>query len=87
MYTKNKKIVAEGHVSDPIEVRSIPEGVHKALVSYDRERTINTGNFENTKIRIGITLPCVLEEAQSAYSTAVKFVTERLEQEVEEVER
>ena len=50
--------------------------MNKAKVEYLVSRTLNMGNFESTKIQVGISMECVQtpEEIELAFSRAKRFV-------------
>ncbi len=75
----------EGGESEKIEVQSVAGNIPLATVESASQMTLNLGNFESVQIRVGVTLPCYLEEVDDAYLTAQKFVEQRLNKEVTEI--
>lgn len=57
----------------PLKVIDRP-GFAEGSVKYEAGLTINIGNFENVKVTVGVTLPCLPEELTSAYQAAQEFV-------------
>jgi hypothetical protein len=53
-------------------------------VRYALQRTINLGNFENIKIDIGIETECEEDSVGKTFNKIKKFVTNRIEEEMEE---
>lgn len=56
-----------------------------AKVFMDLAVTINLGNYESAKISVGISVPCYKEEVDAAYDYAKNWISDRLQQEVAEV--
>lgn len=75
----------DGGESEQIEVQSVADNVPLATVESASQMTLNLGNFESVQIRVGVTLPCYVEEVDDAYLTAQKFVEQRLNKEVTEI--
>ena len=84
---KDRGIVSreEGGESEKIEVQPIADNIPLAHVESASQMTLNLGNFESVQIRVGVTLPCYVEELDDAYQTAQKFVEQRLNKEVTEI--
>jgi hypothetical protein len=53
----------------------------KAKVKYSLGRTINTGNYENAKVEIGLELECEETDVKQAYAKVKKFVDARVKEE------
>lgn len=84
---KDRGVVSreEGGESEQIKVQPIAGDVPLASVESASQMTLNLGNFESVQIRVGVTLPCYVEELDDAYMTAQKFVEQRLNKEVTEI--
>lgn len=52
-------------------------------VVYEEERVFNTGNYESTRIRVGVTFNCTRKNAGTAYKKAKEFVVRNLDEEEE----
>lgn len=58
-----------------------------ASVTYEEERTFNTGDYENTKIRIGVSFTCDNDQADEFYDKAKDFVLDNLDAEEKSVRK
>lgn len=58
-----------------------------AKVTVEMGMTINLGNYESARVAVTLTVPCYLEEHETAYEYARKFVEKRVLQEAEEAKR
>jgi len=58
----------------------------KARVDYSLSRTLNMGNFESTKITVGLSLECeaTREEVEQAFEKAKRFVESKMVQQEHE---
>ena len=54
----------------------------KARVTYGLAKTINTGNFENSKVHCEVTVECSKEEVDDAYKYVRQFVHDSIKEEV-----
>ena len=68
-----------------IIVRTYPTDVPLASVSVECSVTKNLGNYESLRIQASITLPCAVEETDSAYDEAWKRVEAQMTRKVTEV--
>ena len=52
----------------------------KAVVEYSLTRTLNMGNYESTKIQVGLSLECesTREEVERTFEKAKRFVEEKM---------
>ncbi len=50
-------------------------------VKFSLGKTINTGNYENVKIEVGVEMTCEEDEVDATYKRVRSFVNKRLEQE------
>jgi hypothetical protein len=74
----------------PVDGKEEVIAVHKFLteptrVTVDAGLTINLGNYETARIRVGISVPCYREEADAAYDQAYGWVTDRVEEETKKM--
>ena len=70
------------------DIEQIEVGVFRttpAEVSHDAEMVVNMGNYETIRLRIGVKLPAYVEEIDSAYLAAKKFVDSRLNSEIAQI--
>lgn len=58
-----------------------------AKVAVEMGMTINLGNYEAARVSVMLTVPCYMEEHETAYEYARKFVEKRVLQEAEEAKR
>jgi hypothetical protein len=82
VYREGKVITKEESGEEQIEVRSYPETVPLAEVSYGCKMTLNLGNFESVSVNVATKLPSSVEELDDAYATAKAFVDKKLNAEV-----
>jgi len=66
--------------------------VHKfvtepAKVSVEYGMLINTGNYESARIGVQVTVPCYLEEIDTAYKWASKWAEERVNKEKDAIRK
>jgi uncharacterized protein YlxP (DUF503 family) len=57
----------------------------RAKVNYSLTRTVNTGNYENFKIGVDLTVECDAEEIDKTFAEAKRFVRDKVEGEVAEL--
>ena len=56
------------------------------MVSYEMGATINTGNSENVKIAIGMSLPSTPEGMTATYEKLKKDVQDKLSKDIAEIQ-
>lgn len=71
--------------STTLEVRKFVTEPAKVRIS--KGLTLNLGNFESARLDVDFTVPCYLEEADSAYTYADKWVENKLGVEVKNVRK
>lgn len=91
MKTKNSTVYVSKTIGTSRATKSSSEAedviaVHKfetepAKVTVDYALTINLGNYESAKIGVSVTIPCYMEEINSAYEFAQSWAEERLAKE------
>ncbi len=74
----------------PVDGKEEIIAVHKFVteptrVTVDAGLTINLGNYETARIRVGISVPCYREEADAAYEQAYGWVTDRVAEETKKM--
>jgi hypothetical protein len=82
VYREGNVITKEESGEEQIEVRSYPETIPLAEVSYGCKMTLNLGNFESVSVNVSTKLPSSVEELDDAYATAKAFVDKKLNAEV-----
>lgn len=76
-----------GQTTEKEEIISVrPFATATATVGYNGTRTVNLGNYNSIKVGVFCSLPCYVEELDSAFKAAKKFVEDRMEIEIEEIE-
>ena len=84
--TKNKTVQATLIDNDTITQApsDTPAEEESAYVTYEFGRTINVGNMEMLKFRIGLTVPCTKKNINKMYEKAAKFVEMKMEEKLKE---
>jgi len=83
-FGKNGELLLE---TEMIDANRFPEGVEPAKVAYWGSAKVNTGNYENVDCGVSISVPCYLEDAEGAYEYAKKFVSDRLQEELDGIRK
>jgi len=84
--TKNKTVQATLIQDDDIQQvpSDTPATEDSAYVTYEFGRTINVGNMEMLKFRIGLTVPCTKNNINKMYKKAAKFVETKMDEKLKE---
>lgn len=85
MYKKGKILVNEEAEEERIPVQVPPEYVPLAHVTYGGKFTKNLLDFNSVTINVQVTLPCALEEIESAYEAAKSLVEKKSQIEFEAI--
>lgn len=86
MYKEGSVVKKEDVDVENINVMVFPDlAIPIAEVECTSSITLNLGNYESAKIGVSVRLPCFVEELQDAYTTAKKFVDDRLNGEAKEI--
>jgi len=84
---KSRGIITESpdEKIEQIEVKPFPSDAMIAHIEVASQMTINLGNYESVQCRVGVTLPCYVEELNDCYDSAQHFVDIKLSKEVKEI--
>lgn len=84
---KDRGIITLDETDEPeqIKVNEFKDNIPVAKVEVASQMTLNLGNYESVQFRVGVTLPCYLEELNDAFKAAHKFVDTKLTKEVGEI--
>jgi hypothetical protein len=61
-----------------ISVHTYPSEVALAQVSATGSQTTNLGNYNSRRIAVSVTLPCAVEEIDSAFERAFEIVNQQM---------
>ena len=82
-YKEGGVVTKEESSEELIDVRMFEGEI--AHVGHNARMTISLGNYESVQVGVHCTLPCHIEELNSAYTTAKAFVDKKLNEEVKQV--
>jgi len=84
--TKNKTV--QTTLIQDEDIQQVPSDTpateDMAYVTYEFGRTINVGNMEMLKFRIGLTVPCTKKNINKMYKKAAKFVETKMDEKLKE---
>lgn len=56
-----------------------------AIVKYSLGATVNTGNYENLKVKVGLEEECDLKDVKKTYENVCKYVKKMLKENIKEL--